>query len=78
VEVKGEDSTISEELTIGGGHVGGELGPIHFGLGRADAVEVRVIWPDGETGPWLTAEPNQIVVVERGADEVMTRSIPGG
>ena len=78
VEVRWDDSTISEEVAVGGGHAGGELGPIHFGLGTADPVEVRVIWPDNETGPWMTAEPNQIVVVERGADEVISGSTPGG
>ena len=40
------------ELTIGGGHASGELGWVHFGLGDADAAEVRVRWPDGEVGPW--------------------------
>lgn len=78
VELRLDNSTISEELTVGGGHAGGESGPTHFGLGQADSVEVRVIWPDGEEGPWMTAEPNQIVVVERGADEVMTSPAAGG
>ena len=40
-------------MTIGGGHAGGQLGWIHFGLGDADGAEIRVEWPDGETGPWL-------------------------
>ena len=55
------------ELTIGGGHAGGQLGWIHFGLGTAGAAEVRVQWPDGEVGPWLHVTANQFVGLERGA-----------
>ena len=53
VEVRIGDRTIEREVTVGGGHAGGQLGWIHFGLGDADAAEVRVQWPDGEVGPWL-------------------------
>lgn len=70
VELRSGEFTTSVEVTVGGGHAGGELGPVHFGLGRSDSVEVRVIWPDGEEGPWLPAEANQVVAIERGADEV--------
>ena len=41
------------EVTVGGGHAGGQLGPIHFGLGSADEARVRVTWPDGEVGDWM-------------------------
>jgi hypothetical protein len=70
VELRSGEFTTSAEVTVGGGHAGGELGPVHFGLGRLDSVEVRVIWPDGEEGPWLPAAANQVVAIERGADEV--------
>ena len=29
--------------------------------------EVRVTWPDGEVGPWLPVEADQVVRIERGA-----------
>ena len=48
IEVKVGDVTLRRELTVGGGHAGGQLGWIHFGLGPADAAEVRVQWPDGD------------------------------
>jgi hypothetical protein len=69
VEVKVGDRTIEREVTVGGGHAGGQLGWIHFGLGSADGAEVRVLWPNGETGPWLRVPPNRFVVLERGATE---------
>ncbi len=65
VEVKLGGATLRSEVTVGGGHAGGEHGPIHFGLGTADRAEVRVIWPDGEAGPWLTLDANQSFVFDR-------------
>ena len=56
------------ELTVGGGHASGQLVPLHFGLGGATTAEVRVTWPDGEVGPWLPVEADQLVRIERGAD----------
>jgi len=37
----------SQQLTIGGGHAGGQAVPLHFGLGDADVARVTVTWPDG-------------------------------
>jgi hypothetical protein len=65
IEVRVGESTQLREVTVGGGHVGGQLGPIHVGLGPADRAEVRVHWPDGETGPWSTFTADQRVTVER-------------
>ena len=68
IEVRATGDVHGErEVTIGGGHASGQLVPIHFGLGAATSAEVRVTWPDGEEGPWLPVEADQIVRVERGA-----------
>jgi hypothetical protein len=77
VEVKTGDRTVLRELTVGGGHGSGKRGWIHAGLGGADEAEVRVRWPDGELGPWLTVEAGRFVDIERGADEA-TPWQPGG
>jgi hypothetical protein len=61
---------MSRELTVGGGHVGGQLGWVHFGLGPSPSAHVRVIWPDGEVGPWLDVEANRFVTLHRGGDSV--------
>ncbi len=42
VEVRVGDRTTVHEVTVGGGHAGGQLGWIHIGLGDADQAEVRV------------------------------------
>lgn len=70
IEVKTGDRTQRREVTIGGGHGGGQLGWIHFGLGSANAAQVRVQWPGGEVGPWLDVTADQFEVIERGAATV--------
>jgi hypothetical protein len=68
IEVRIDDRVLLREVTVGGGHAGGQLGWIHFGLASADRVEVRVTWPDGEVGPWLSVEANTFAVLERGEE----------
>ena len=68
VEVRAGDLQREREVTVGGGHASGQLVPLHFGLGAATTAEVRVTWPDGEVGPWLPVEADQVVRIERGAD----------
>jgi enediyne biosynthesis protein E4 len=77
IEARAGERTLLREVTVGGGHLSGQLGPIHFGIGDADEIEIRVTWPDGEAGPWLQAGANQVVLIERGATEAAPR-LPGG
>ena len=77
LEVQVGKTTLRHELTIGGGHAGGQLGWIHFGLGAANNVQVRVQWPDGELGAWQSAAANQFIVIERGASQVRAWRPPG-
>jgi hypothetical protein len=67
IAVRMGDRTVEREVTIGGGHASGELGWIHVGLGEADAAQIRVQWPDGETGPWMEIAANGFATIERGA-----------
>lgn len=50
---------LRQELTVGGGHASGQLGWMHFGLGDATAVQVRVQWPQGAWSPWFSAEADR-------------------
>jgi hypothetical protein len=54
VEVRRGEVVERHEVASGGGHVSGSVGWLHFGLGATDAVDLRVIWPDGTVGDWLT------------------------
>jgi enediyne biosynthesis protein E4 len=69
IEVKIGEHIVTEEVTVGGGHAGGQLGWIHFGLGSAGRAAVRVQWPDGELGPWMTIDADARVTIERSAKE---------
>ncbi|MEK6224916.1 MAG: CRTAC1 family protein [Chloroflexota bacterium] len=77
VEVRVGDRITRRELTIGGGHAGGQLGWIHFGLGDASGADVRVLWPGGEIGPWLRVAANEFAVVQRGVAEARRWSPAG-
>jgi hypothetical protein len=74
IEVKVGETTMRRELTVGGGHAGGQIGPTHFGLGPAGEAQVRVQWPDGVVGPWITVAAGQSVVIERGATQARPAS----
>ena len=76
IEVRVGDHVVSRERTIGGGHAGGQLGWVHFGIGEANRAEVRVQWPDGEVGPWLPVEADRFAIVERG-ESAVTPWAPG-
>jgi hypothetical protein len=67
LEVKAGEQVAQRELTIGGGHIGGQLGWIHFGIGGSAQAQVRVHWPGGEIGPWLDVAANTFDTIERGA-----------
>ena len=77
LEARIGDQTVLRELTIGGGHAGGQLGWQHLGLGPADSAEIRVHWPDGELGPWIHVEASEFAIIERGATAAR-RWQPGG
>jgi hypothetical protein len=78
VKVRVGDRVQRRELTVGGGHAGGQLGWIQFGLGDAERAEVSVTWPDGEVGPWVTVEANRHATIERGASAPAYLADPGG
>ena len=67
IETRAGETVARREIVVGGGHAGGQLGWTHVGLGPAKDVEVRVTWPDGEVGPWMTAPADGFVDIDRGA-----------
>lgn len=65
IEIDQGDSRHTREVTIGGGHAGGDAGFHHFGLGTAQSVQLRVVWPDQHVGPWQQVNTNQILRLHR-------------
>ena len=66
IEVRASGRVQRHEVVVGGGHVSGQAGWIHFGLGRAAEAEVRVQWPDGHWSPWQRAAADRFLLIERG------------
>jgi hypothetical protein len=67
IEVSFGGNVARRELTIGGGHSGGQLGWVHFGLGAADRADVRVRWPDGTSSAAMTVAADTFTIIDRSA-----------
>jgi hypothetical protein len=65
LEVKRGDAVMRREVTVGGGHAGGQLGWMHFGLGDAAVTSVSVLWPDGSHSEWTDLAADGFYVLER-------------
>jgi hypothetical protein len=67
IEIRRGEKIERHEIAAGGGHVSGSVGWLHFGLGGAETVELRVMWPDGTEGEWLAlpARTHQVLRPER-------------
>ena len=76
IEVRAGATTMRREVSVGGGHAGGQLGWIHFGLGTAREADVRVIWPDGQTGPWQRVGADQFLDLDRASGTARTWTPP--
>ena len=75
IEVRCEGALMRREITVGGGHAGGQLGWWHFGLGAAKTADVRIVWPDGTTSEWQPVDAgNQYVFARDKAALVWTAS----
>ena len=60
-------------IVVGGGHAGGQAGPLHFGLGDATTAALRVLWPDGTASDWVTLPANQAVTLWRDGTRLAAR-----
>lgn len=74
MEVKAGGRVQRRELTVGGGHAGGQLTWVHFGLGEAREAEARMIWPDGTADAWSSVEADGHYLLRR--DETPARWSP--
>jgi hypothetical protein len=76
LEVDAGGTTQRRELTIGGGHGGGQLGWVHVGLGAATTARVRVRWPGNEAGPWQDVAADTFDILGRGASQAVVWTPP--
>ena len=73
IEVRVGDRTIQREVTVGGGHASGQLGWIHFGLGRCRRGRGPGALARRRDGPWLDVDADQFATIERGATRAAHR-----
>jgi enediyne biosynthesis protein E4 len=65
IEVTRGDAVMRREMTVGGGHAGGQAGWWHWGLGEAATASVTVSWPDGGSSSWTGLDANGFYLLER-------------
>lgn len=65
VELRMGATVQRQEITVGGGHVSGRAGPLHFGMGTAQQAKLRVIWPDGTASDWSIVEAGSEVDIAK-------------
>ena len=78
IEARAGGVMYRRELVVGGGHAGGQLGWVHFGLGPASSAEIRVRWPDGAIGPWQRVDADGFVIMDRATNRLTRWTPPAG
>jgi hypothetical protein len=76
IEVKTATGTERREVTSGGGHVSGQSGWIHFGLGAAKTAEIRVRWPGEGWSPPVRIAANGFSIIAKSAVAAETWTPP--
>lgn len=65
VAVRAGGRTTTRTRRIGGGHAGGSLMPLHFGIGPSGRAQARITWPDGDQTDWREIDAGSRLVVEK-------------
>ena len=75
IELDIDGKIYARELTIGGGHAGGQIVPEHFGVNAAEVAKVRIIWPDGAISDWQEIIANTHYVAQRDGDQIRLNNV---
>jgi hypothetical protein len=68
-----------DEVRSGGGYFSQNDLRVHFGLGKAEKVELLEIrWPSGQVDALKDVKPNQVIYVKEGSGIVRTMQFPPG
>ncbi|TDX25423.1 CRTAC1 family protein [Rhodovulum visakhapatnamense] len=63
IELRAGGLSQTREVTVGGGHGGGQAGPVHFGLGAAETALLRVLWPGAGWSDWQEVAADGVVTL---------------
>jgi len=77
IELRSGERVQRRELFVGGGHASGGIGWMHFGLGAAKTVEVRVRRPQGAWGPWREVPADSYVEIRQEPDGTEVAAVVG-
>ena len=66
-EVKTPLGRQTREVVSGGGHVSGQSGWVHFGLGDATSAEIRVRWPGEDWSRPYAVKANRFALIDKAA-----------
>ena len=69
-EVRVGDHVFAREVTVGGGHAGGQITAEHFGLGQELSAQIRVIWPDQTVSDWREVGAGKVIFLTRDATDL--------
>lgn len=76
VELRLPDGSLkTQEHTVGGGHASGDASPLHFGLGAAEKVDLRIVWPGGASSDWTPVAADRVLRVAPGAADALTIAV---
>lgn len=64
ITIRSGDTVQTQQVTVGGGHAGGQSLPRHFGLATAPEAEITVRWPNG-TATKHHATANQTITLKQ-------------
>ena len=66
-----------DEVRSGGGYLSQNDLRVHFGLGKAEAVErLEVRWPSGQVDTLKNIPANQVITVKEGKGIIRTENFP--
>ncbi|SFS83748.1 Repeat domain-containing protein [Sulfitobacter marinus] len=65
VSIRAGDMRQNQQVTIGGGHAGAVVAPLHFGIGPAHQAQVTVRWPDGSQSDGFTVNAGDTLTIRQ-------------
>ena len=66
-----------DEVRSGGGYISQSDLRVHFGIGKAEKIElIEIRWPSGEVDRLKDVKPNQVIYVKEGGEIVKSMSFP--
>ncbi len=73
IEVWNGTKSWHREITVGGGHASGNSALMHFGLGNASDLKIRMTGPGGALSPWTAISANGIFEINLDGSDLVVQ-----